>query len=514
MSEENLSDLLESAADRHVVGSPPLDQMLARSRRARKRRAGFMVLAASVVIGSVIAGTTLLFSPDDPASNPADSLPSAGAVDLEGDWVLTALTDPDGKALLSSEPGSMDRTIRLNFEGGLMRAVVVDCSELTASYEQSGDRDISFAIKSEMNLKPADCDPPVVGDRLRAVRHVSESNGVVSLHAESWMIVAQLQRVAAPGNPPELPCSASEQLRADLDVQGPGRPTQAEAVAPYADGNRIVVDGSDPAVVYVVDADGTATRIFKVSQQSDGWWPDSYVECRASSGDARATIATYEPTGANSQALTSGTLTVSNGCVVLGNGADAQLILFDATNTTFTGRTLNTTDEQGNSVSVAVGDEVSFAGGNGPVPKDRAGVSIPAACEGAAAKEAFYTYGVARGTGTPTADVAVWSLAPDQNLDASSTEFTALVSRLGCNSGVTGEVSEPSVTFTGTTVSVSFTVPHSSGGFCPGNDAVPVTVRLSEPLGDRDLVDGQCRSTRANSTLFCESDHGVRWSGN
>lgn len=114
----------------------------------------------------------------------------------------------------------------------------------------------------------------------------------------------------------------------------------------------------------------------------------------------------------------------------------------------------------------------------------------------------------------PAGDPAVWSLAPHQNLSAGSTEFTALVSRLGCNSGVTGRVLGPGVILTTTSVTVTFTVPHTDGGRCPSNDRVPIKVRLSDPLGHRALVDGQCLDTAgAARTAFCTANHGVRWSG-
>jgi len=420
MSEENLTDLLERSAERHNVGSPPLDQMLSRSRRARKRRAGFMVVAASVVIGCVIAGTTWLVNPNDELrTNPLDlagqwktieyegvqvdvpsdweksdqtgcgipvegwSAPStkackfiegiaffgtgtfdlkgqpteirtkpdgsgyggyvivgslavaadsadrevvqgvldsargadASPINIEGEWVLAALTDAEGKALLSSNPGPMNRKMHLFFEDGHLRATV-NCSEITATYTQSSLRDLSFAnTKSDVALNGASCNPPPpLADRLPDVRHVSNDNGRLQLHAENWMIVAVLDRVSVE---PSIDLPAAE-------------------------------------------------------------------------------IATYEPTGASNEALAHGTLVNSNGCLVLRNETEEQLILFDATTTTLTfdGMTLNTTDERGSKVSVQVGERLSFAGGNGPVPKDRSRVTIPTACENAAKNEAFYTHGV------------------------------------------------------------------------------------------------------------------------
>jgi hypothetical protein len=41
---------------------------------------------------------------------------------------------------------------------------------------------------------------------------------------------------------------------------------------------------------------------------------------------------------------------------------------------------------------------------------------------------------------------------------------------------------------------------------CLGNNAVPVTVALSEPIGERALVDGGCAGADAADTAPCLSD--------
>ena len=88
---------------------------------------------------------------------------------------------------------------------------------------------------------------------------------------------------------------------------------------------------------------------------------------------------------------------------------------------------------------------------------------------------------------------AVWHLKPGQNLQRSSTTFTALVWRLGCNSGVTGEVLAPEIDITEAEAVVTFRVaPMQSGGRCQSNERVPYEVNLGEPLQDRAIVDGQC----------------------
>jgi len=61
---------------------------------------------------------------------------------------------------------------------------------------------------------------------------------------------------------------------------------------------------------------------------------------------------------------------------------------------------------------------------------------------------------------------ATWDLAPNQTLDADTTSFTALVTRLGCNSGVTGDVNDPDIELTDAEVVLTFTV-------SPANPAPP-----------------------------------------
>jgi hypothetical protein len=103
-------------------------------------------------------------------------------------------------------------------------------------------------------------------------------------------------------------------------------------------------------------------------------------------------------------------------------------------------------------------------------------------------------------------DAAVWGIGPDQSLLRSSTKFTALVSRLGCNNGVTGQVLAPEIHMSESEVVVTFSVAPKQPGAatCPGNDQVSYQVDLGEPLQDRALVDGRCLpGGEAATTSFC-----------
>lgn len=89
--------------------------------------------------------------------------------------------------------------------------------------------------------------------------------------------------------------------------------------------------------------------------------------------------------------------------------------------------------------------------------------------------------------------------------------LTALVTRLDCDSGVTGTVNDPDIELADDEVLLTFTVTPGdpAGGGCQGNDEVACQVQLPEALGDRALVDGACASTRAGDTASCQPG-GVR----
>lgn len=101
--------------------------------------------------------------------------------------------------------------------------------------------------------------------------------------------------------------------------------------------------------------------------------------------------------------------------------------------------------------------------------------------------------------------VATWQPAPGQALEDDMASFTAEVTRLDCNSGVTGEVNDPRVEESEETIIITFTVSPSKAGAadCQGNDAVAYEVQLSAPLGGRALVDGACASTEAGDSTAC-----------
>jgi hypothetical protein len=107
-------------------------------------------------------------------------------------------------------------------------------------------------------------------------------------------------------------------------------------------------------------------------------------------------------------------------------------------------------------------------------------------------------------------DPATWTIT-DGAITSETQQFEALVTRLGCAGGVTGEVLEPDISLGADDVTIEFAVDSISGDqSCPDNDQVAVNIDLGEPIGDRSLVDGACSIREAATTLFC-TDEGVRW---
>ena len=108
---------------------------------------------------------------------------------------------------------------------------------------------------------------------------------------------------------------------------------------------------------------------------------------------------------------------------------------------------------------------------------------------------------------------ASWRITPGEEVSPASIQLQVLVTRVGCNSGVTGNVEEPEIEVTSDRVTVTFVVTPGEPGSatCPGNPDVPFLLTLPEPLGSRALADGQCLTNGdVASTAFC-ADGGLRY---
>ncbi len=116
---------------------------------------------------------------------------------------------------------------------------------------------------------------------------------------------------------------------------------------------------------------------------------------------------------------------------------------------------------------------------------------------------------VLAGCAGPDGDVATWELRSP--VDESSRSLDVLVTRLGCASGVTGDVLAPRVEYEDDRIVVIIDVERFTEGAadCQDNDAVPDVVELDEPVGDREVVDGACLDGEATGTAPCSDP--VRW---
>lgn len=88
---------------------------------------------------------------------------------------------------------------------------------------------------------------------------------------------------------------------------------------------------------------------------------------------------------------------------------------------------------------------------------------------------------------------ASWALSPDSEITPETTEFVAMVTERACASGQSseGRVVGPEITYADDAVTVTFGVrPRGANQDCPSNPPTAVAVTLSEPLGERRLLDG------------------------
>jgi hypothetical protein len=92
--------------------------------------------------------------------------------------------------------------------------------------------------------------------------------------------------------------------------------------------------------------------------------------------------------------------------------------------------------------------------------------------------------------GSTEEEIAEWE--PYEVITPSSVSFMAAVRRLTCNTGITGRVFPPLITYSESEVVVTFNVESTHTFDCPGNRLVIYRVDLSEPVGNRRLVDGSC----------------------
>lgn len=146
-------------------------------------------------------GTELVFQRMDRGGGPADPTLIESLPDLDGTWVVTALTERNGSSALTD---AFQGRVRLTFEDDEMHGET-GCNDFGGGYTQSGTdgKDLRFSVIASTH---AGCvlgrDAPLIR-RLGDVRHVTSyvRNGerLLQLHASNWMIAAVLTPVDGAG---------------------------------------------------------------------------------------------------------------------------------------------------------------------------------------------------------------------------------------------------------------------------------------------------------------------------
>ncbi len=99
---------------------------------------------------------------------------------------------------------------------------------------------------------------------------------------------------------------------------------------------------------------------------------------------------------------------------------------------------------------------------------------------------------------------ATWWVAGGAPLAPETTEIDGILMETSCASGQSpeGRVNDPVIDYGAEAVTVTFTVvpPPGDAHDCPSNPEFPVTITLSEPLGERQLLDGGSTPPRDATT--------------
>lgn len=108
---------------------------------------------------------------------------------------------------------------------------------------------------------------------------------------------------------------------------------------------------------------------------------------------------------------------------------------------------------------------------------------------------------------------AQWALIDPAVVNASSTSLELGVMGLACASGKTGDVTATHVELVDGQIAIGIALEPQEGEeqTCEGNETVPYTLELGEPVGDRVLIDASCLDGAAQQAPNC-SDGGIRWS--
>lgn len=205
MTDQDLSDLLESAADRTPVNPAPIVAMLAHQRRRRTRRTTLAAVAATAALVAVVGGSAALTQAGDGPSGPTGGGPAptsasphtTGVADaeLDGRWVVVQLFGADGQPLLSASSTS---EVELTFDHGQLSGTT-GCNDIFGRYAQSGDlgEDIAFQRNALGSTQVGCSDEPPLVRRLLDVRHVTVAGDGRDLTDAAGVTVATLDRAGS-----------------------------------------------------------------------------------------------------------------------------------------------------------------------------------------------------------------------------------------------------------------------------------------------------------------------------
>lgn len=200
-----------AATSHRAVGVPNVVGRPVAPGRAALERVGFTVRVAGVsAAASIPPGTVTAQSPAAGsvlARGSVVQLAVVGAeiqrplkavpVALDGSWRVVALTGDDGQSVLNTRNGP----VTLRFDHGTLIGNN-GCNKVDATYTRSGvaEGDLRFHGLFTTLVGCTLGESPLM-ERLGVVRHVTAGpEGEVRLHADNWMIVAQLERLDPRGS--------------------------------------------------------------------------------------------------------------------------------------------------------------------------------------------------------------------------------------------------------------------------------------------------------------------------
>lgn len=107
-----------------------------------------------------------------------------------------------------------------------------------------------------------------------------------------------------------------------------------------------------------------------------------------------------------------------------------------------------------------------------------------------------------------------WDLADPKAVTSQSISLDLKVTRIGCGSGVTGEITASQVSYSNEDIAIGLVAEPLKGNAqtCQSNETVPYTLTLDEPLGQRKLIDSSCTQSaeQDSATEDCQVT-AVRW---